>query len=448
MLDTVERIRAAGLVGMGGAGFPTHVKLNANIGHIIINGMECEPLLCADRYVMRHMPDSLVTALIRLKSDLGADNATFCLKTEYTEEVAALEEAIRRARAAIEIRKTESFYPAGDEHVVVYGVTGRVIPPMGIPISVGCVVMNIGTLLAAYDALEGRPLTSRYLTIAGEVHSPAILKVPIGTSFADCIGACGGVTRDNVVMISGGPMMGKSCDVAAAGGLFVGKTTSAILILPRERYPAASVNMLQIKMRASAACIQCNYCTQLCPRYLLGHPLEPHRIMRKLAYGRLEDLLDDPVIQSAALCSECGLCEVYACPMGLQPRSVNALIKREMAKKKIRSAKPAKYSPPHPMRESRLAPTKRVAARVGVLPYEGAPLDQLISLEPEKVELSLRQGIGAPSIPLVSEGTRVSAGQRIAACAEDKLGADLHASINGVVRLTGESIVIQREGSV
>ncbi|MEA5048352.1 MAG: 4Fe-4S dicluster domain-containing protein [Eubacteriales bacterium] len=448
MLETVERIRAAGLVGMGGAGFPTHAKLNAKISHIIINGMECEPLLCADRYIMRHMPDSLVTALVRIKGDLGAENATFCLKEEYTEEAAALEGAIARAHAPVGIHKTVSFYPAGDEHVVVYEVTGRAIPPMDIPLSVGCVVMNVGTLLAAFDALEGRPLTARYVTVTGEVRSPAILKVPIGTSFADCLGACGGVTRENVVMISGGPMMGKSCDIEAAGKTFVGKTTSAILVLPGERYRAASLDMRQIKQRASAACIQCSYCTQLCPRYLLGHPLEPHRIMRKLAYGNLEDLLDDPVLQSAALCSECGLCEVYACPMGLQPRSVNALIKREMAKEKIRFPKPVEYSPPHPMRESRLAPTKRVAARVGVLPYEGAPLEKLISLESERVELSLRQGIGAPSAPLVSAGTRVVAGQLIAACPEDKLGADLHASIDGIVREVGESIVIVWEGSV
>ena len=433
---------------MGGAGFPTHIKLNAAIRHIIINGLECEPLLGADRYIMRHMPDYLVAALSRMKTDLGAEQATICLKEEYVEETAQIESAIKRAQAQICIHKTRSFYPAGDEHVVVYEVTGRVVPPMDIPLSVGCAVMNIGTLFAAYDALEGKPLIRRFLTVAGEVRSPAILEAPIGTSFAECIAACGGVKRENTVLVSGGPMMGKCGEIDSAGALFVGKTTSGILVLPRERYRAASVNMRQLRLQASAACIQCSYCTQLCPRYLLGHPLEPHRIMRKLAYEHLEDLLDDPVIQSAALCSECGLCEVYACPMGLQPRSVNALIKRQMAAANIRFPKPEGDALPHPLRNSRLAPTQRVAGRAGVLAYEGEPPDLLITLAPNHVEQLLRQGVGVPPVPLVTPGTRVFAGELIAACPDGCLGADLHASIDGVVQSIGESIVIRREGTL
>lgn len=445
MADCVEKIRLAGLVGMGGAGFPTHVKLAGAIRHIIVNGLECEPLLGTDRYAMRHEADKLVSALTEIKAALAIDRATFCLKKTYADEITALTAAIESAGAPVDLHLTESFYPAGDEQVVVYEVTGKTVPPLNIPLAVGCAVMNVGTLLASYDALRDTPLTHRLLTVTGEVRQPCIFRVPIGTPFADCIVAAGGVTRANCVVVSGGPMMGKRYEGDELGKLYVGKTTSGILVLPRERYHGASVDLQQIRRTARAACIQCRYCTDLCPRHLLGHPLEPHRIMRKLAYERMEDVLTDPVIQSAALCSECGVCEVFACPMGLQPRSVNALLKRELGKAGIRYPKSEVGTTPNPMRSSRLAPTKRVAARVGVFDYYGTPPDRFHEVEPKRVSLSLRQGIGAPSEAVVSAGERVSLGQLIAACPEGKLGAALHASIAGVVKSVGESIVLERE---
>lgn len=445
MTECVEQIRAAGLVGMGGAGFPTHVKLNGPIEHLIVNGLECEPLLGTDRYAMRHEADKLVSALVRIKTELSIGRATFCLKKTYTDEIAALRTAIARANAPVALHTTESFYPAGDEHVVVYEVTGKTVPPLNIPLSVGAAVMNVGTLLAAYDAFNGVPLSKRLLTVAGEVKTPVVLLVPIGTPFSLCIEAAGGMTRDNCWIVSGGPMMGKPYEPDALEMLFVGKTTSGILVLPKERYHAASADIQQIRLRARAACIQCSYCTELCPRHMLGHPLEPHRIMRKLAYERMGDVLSDPVIQSAALCSECGVCEVYACPMGLQPRSVNALIKGELGRAGIRYPKSEESTPPHPMRSSRLAPTKRIAARAGVLQYMGEAIDRCVALAPTRVALSLRQGIGAPSVPVVAVGERVRTGQKIAACPEGKLGAELHASIDGVVTDVGEQIVIERE---
>ncbi|MEN6419943.1 MAG: 4Fe-4S dicluster domain-containing protein [Clostridiaceae bacterium] len=448
MPDIIEQIRAAGVVGMGGAGFPTHAKLKAGIRHIIINGVECEPLLCADRYLMRHRADELIDALSILRRETGAEQATICLKSEYAEETAALREAISRKHTDIGVHLTRSFYPAGDEQVVVYEVTGKIVPPMDIPLSVGCAVINVATLFAVSDALADRPLISRCLTVDGEVKTPAIIEAPIGASFAECIAACGGTTRKDAVLVSGGPMMGRCYELDQAEELFTGKTTGGILVLPRDRYRSASIDLHSLKTRASVACIQCSYCTQMCPRYLLGHPLEPHRIMRKLAYGDLKDMLNDPVVQSAALCSECGLCEVYACPMGLKPRSVNAWIKREMAAANIRFPKPAERVQVNAMREMRLAPTLRVAVRAGVLAYEKAPLDRLIRLEPKKTVLALRQGIGASSVPLVSPGDRVRAGQRVAACPQGSLGADLHASIDGFVQKVDPTIVIMREDSL
>ncbi len=445
MTDCLERIRSAGLVGMGGAGFPTHVKLAGTISQLIINGLECEPLLGTDRYAMRHEAEKLVSALLEIQAARSIPQATFCLKKTYAEEREALSRAICAAGANVALRTVESYYPAGDEQAVVYEVTGKTVPPLNIPLSVGCAVMNVSTLLAAFDALRGKPLTHRLLTVAGEVREPCVVLAPVGTPFSECVAAAGGSKRGDCLIVAGGPMMGKRHEQTELDALYTGKTTSGVLLLQRERYKCASESIEQLRVRSRAACIQCRICTDLCPRHLLGHPLEPHRIMRKLACERMENVLTDPVLQSAALCSECGVCEVYACPMGLQPRSVNALIKKELAKAGIRYPKAEESTPPSPMRQSRLAPTKRIASRVGVLPYYGAPPDRYVEITPGRVCLSLRQGAGAPSEPIVTVGERVCEGQLIATCPEGKLGAALHASIPGVVRSVGEGIVIERE---
>ncbi|MBO4881080.1 MAG: 4Fe-4S dicluster domain-containing protein, partial [Firmicutes bacterium] len=134
--------------------------------------------------------------------------------------------------------------------------------------------------------------------------------------------------------------------------------------------------------RAKSACIQCSNCTQLCPRHLLGHPLEPHKIMRKMAMGGdPKNMLDDPVIQSAALCCECGICEVYACPMGLNPRKINAILKGELREEGIRYERKGDSWTPSPEREVRKAPTDKVAARAGVYRYNKLVIDRFVEYD-------------------------------------------------------------------
>ena len=224
------------------------------------------------------------------------------------------------------------------------------------------------------------------------------------------------------------------------------KTTSGILILPEEGAigRASRISLAHMKNRAAAACIQCSYCTELCPRHLLGHPLEPHKIMRKLALGEeITSLLGDSDVQKAALCCQCGVCESYACPMGLQPRRVNALIKEELGKAGIRYPKDGGDYVPLPERRSRKIPTERAAARAGVLEWYHTGLDRMEEFQPDIVTLPLNQQIGAPCQPVVREGDQVSEGQLVARCPEGKLGANLHASITGTVTRVGDAIVIQ-----
>ena len=451
-MDLIKQIFDSGVVGCGGAGFPTHVKLKASPEILIINGAECEPLLRTDRYLMIHEAEKLVSGVDLICRELSIPEGRIALKKTYTKEIEALTAAIEKLHSKVQLHLMDSFYPAGDEQVVVYEVTGKVVPPAGIPLDVGAIVDNVATIIAVADAVSGIPFTEKYLTVTGEVREPSVLKVPVGTSFAQCIEMAGGTTSDKVMVVSGGPMMGAPMNAS------VTKTTSGILVLPEDgaidrRRKTQLNHMLN---RAKAACIQCTFCTQLCPRHMLGHPLQPHRIMRKMAMNMphqdnnetakdhwiLPELLEDKDIRQAAICSECGVCEVYACPMGLQPRVVNSLIKGELAQAGIRYSREGDTWEADANRPYRKVPTKRIAARAGVGAYYHIDGHTYKEETASKVVLPLKMNIGVPAEPVISDGVHVEKGQLIAACPEGKLGANLHASISGTAHLTGNAITI------
>lgn len=448
-MQLTELIYQAGIIGCGGAGFPTHAKYNGRIETIIINGAECEPLLQTDRYLMRNKAGELIKAADMLLRETGAGGCVIALKASYTREIGALEEAIRSLGSDVRLYRLESFFPAGDEQTIVYEVTGKVVPPAGIPLNVGCVVNNIATLYAIYEAMEGRPFTQKYLTVTGEVKHPVIAKVPIGTPVVECLKLAGGPMLSDYVVVNGGPMMGKLMTKEEAESAYVTKTMSGLIVLSTDSSIArrSEVTLKHMLNRAKSACMQCSFCTQLCPRALLGHPLEPHRIMRKLSSCRdLTEILDDRDVRNAALCCECGICEVYACPMGLQPRKVNSLLKGELAGAGIRYQRAEGEWEPDPNRNMRKAPTARVASRAGVAAFEEIRIDELKEITPASsgtVRLAFRQSIGAPSQPVIKDGERVEEGQLIAVCPEGSLGSALHASISGVAVLEEQYLEIR-----
>ena len=447
-MSIVDKIRDAGIVGCGGAGFPTHAKLKGKIEYLIINGAECEPLLRTDRYIMRNYAPNLVKALVAMKEELGIENVVIALKEHYHDETKALRAAIAAVNAPIRLHLMESFYPAGDEQTIVYEVTGRVVPPAGIPIAVGAVVNNVATVYAISQAMENIPLTQKILTVTGEVKKPTVLCVPVGTSYRKCIELAGGTNSSTYFVVSGGPMMGKPMTMEDADHAVVTKTTSGILVLPADGYHANTyrIELKRMLKQASVACIQCTNCTQLCPRHMLGHPLRPHMIMRKMAVaGDIQQMLNDPDIRNAQLCCECGICETYACPMGLFPRKINAMLKGELGKAGIRYQAPAQEWTASPLRSGRKAPSDKVAARVGVRKYYNYEITDIITASADRVEIPVKMHIGAPSVAMVSVGDFVRAGQVIAQPPEGALGANIHASIDGRVTAVGERIVIEKE---
>ncbi len=440
-MNIAERVKQCGVVGAGGAGFPTHVKLQARADTIVVNGAECEPLLGSDRYLMERESEKLIRGTGYIMSSCGASKGYIALKEKYAEALRSLLAALGN-RDDIKIFTLADFYPAGDEFVLIYEITGRVIPEGGIPPDVGCIVDNVETVINVCSAVEEeRPVTSRYLTCTGEVKTPSIVKAHIGTSLEEIIGLCGGPTVGDAVVVVGGPMMGS---IETDLGAPVTKTTSALIVLSRD-HPVVqnkTIPMEFIIKQCKAACCQCTYCTELCPRYLLGHDIKPHMIMRQIGYG-----LDVPasVIQNALLCSDCGLCEAYACVMGLSPHVVNRRIREKFAAAGFKPEFSGSSPVVHEMRGYRQIPTGRIQERLRLQHFYERGLRREVQTDPGRVEILLRQHIGESAKPTVQPRDNVKSGTLIAATPEVGLGASIHASVDGVVSLVdGERIIIEK----
>jgi Na+-translocating ferredoxin:NAD+ oxidoreductase RnfC subunit len=444
----LEKIANAGVVGCGGAGFPTATKFNATAEYLIINAAECEPLLKTDHFVMKHFAKECVTAIQEVGKLVSAEKLIIATKAYYTAEIEALEKAIKELGASVEVFKMENFYPAGDEQTMVFEVTGRTVPPGGIPLNVGCVVSNISTMLNVYYAMSDQTVTHKYLTVTGAVSNPTIVYVPIGTSFEECLTLASGATISDFMYINGGPMMGKVGSHEDFSSEVVTKTTSGIIITEKREflYELFEKEMQQVITKARSSCIQCRLCTELCPRYQIGHPIHPHRIMRHLTITDVpDDINDDPIWQEALLCCECGICEVIACPMGLMPRQVNVYVKKRLAEKGIKYQRREEPLTPAPMREYQKVPPNNILLKDGLRQYADLKVEECVKFEPSKVKIPLKMHIGAPTSPTVTVGQIVEIGDLISQPPKDALGAVIHASISGTItEITNQAITIER----
>ena len=280
-MSLADKVQRAGVVGAGGGGFPTHVKLAAKADTVIANGAECEPLLHKDAAVMEHEASAVVRGVVLSMEAVGARTGVVAIKAKNHHAVEAIQAACRNT--PVQVHLLGDYYPAGDEYDLVYNVTGRLIPPAGIPLQVGAVVMNVETLVNVAAAAEGHPVTRKTVTVAGAVANPTTITLPIGTRWRDAVAAAGGPTTHAPVLCVGGLMMGETTDNLDTP---IVKTTTGAVVLPREH------RVIQRKLRSpseqnkigKSACDQCRYCTEYCPRFLLGYEVEPHRVMRSLAF--------------------------------------------------------------------------------------------------------------------------------------------------------------------
>jgi len=321
----------------------------------------------------------------------------------------------------------------------VYDTIGKVIPPGGLPLAVGAVVINAETALNVFLASQGEAVTEKFLTVAGAVREPSTFRVPLGVTFAALVEAAGGATASDPVVMVGGVMMGQletNLDTPVI------KTTGGLVVLPRE-HPVIQRRMQtekQLRQIGRSACDQCSFCTELCPRYLLGHPVEPHKAMRSLGFA-LSQPEPPPGTQ---FCCECNLCSLYACPESLDPRNVCGLGKRTI----LADGKKWANAPLDELRVRNVFPFRRapiamLIRRVGLQSYKNAgPLRPEKTFAPDKVVLPLKQHAGTPAEPTVRPGDRVTKGQVVGKVPQDKLGANVHSSVAGTVERADEQAVV------
>ncbi|MBQ7487717.1 MAG: SLBB domain-containing protein [Clostridia bacterium] len=433
----LDLLASGGVVGGGGAGFPLHKKLSTPAEQLLINGAECEPLLKSDQYLMLTYPAQLIEAASKLAAIVSAREAIICLKDHYAPQIAALKETLSKAACTppVRLHLLPTVYPIGDEQALLHSATGKTVPPGALPGSVGCAVVSVSTALNALRALDGKPVTSRFVTVVGEIRNPGVYRVPVGMSVNEVLDRAGGATVPDYRLVLGGPMMGPLADRSDPG--VVTKTLGGILVLPSEHTLVrhALLSMDQARIRARSACIQCRTCTDLCPRHLLGHPIYPHLTMRAFAAGnRLEP--------SAMLCMECGVCELYACPMGLNPRRIQQTQKAELRAKGERPSFELKDPPA--LAEYHQAPSGRILARIHAARYDIPVPASAVPLTTNVVRIPMRQHIGAPAEPCVTPGSTVKKGDVIGRMPANALGADIHASICGTVEQADKSCVVIR----
>lgn len=430
-------LQNSGVVGAGGAGFPSYAKLNEAADTIILNCAECEPLLKLHRQVMDKYAGEILSALDTVRETVGAKQAIVAIKPSYKKAVASVESQLKNF-SKIKIGLLPEVYPAGDEVVTIYETTGRVVPPGKLPITVGVIVYNVETMLNTYYAItKGDGVTHKFITVTGEVKNPVTLYVPLGITVGEVLKLAGGVTIKDYALINGGPMTGSIVSESDV----ITKTSNAILVMPEDQYiikkrqqnPAVSIK------RAMSACCQCRMCTDLCPRNLLGHPIEPSKFMRSVSSGVTADV--KPYL-GTFFCSGCGLCEMYSCFQGLSPRTLIGNLKGGLRKGGI-SVPEVTAFPVNEERKGRYILKSRLTARLGLTKYNHPALLVDTEYNPKTVKLLLSQHIGAPATALVGGGDRVNKGDMVASAPKDALGVAIHASISGVVtEVTDKYIII------
>ncbi len=426
-------IKKAGIIGSGGAGFPTYFKLNTKIDTLIINGAECEPLLETDKTILKEHLDDVLEGIKKAAELTGAKKVFICIKGKYRTLIDSVKNEIG---SDIKVFPLKNIYPVGDEHILVREVTGKIIPEAGIPLNVGIIVQNVETMyhLGRMVRYNEKNIT-RFLTVTGDVKYPYITKVPIGTPVAYLLDiASPNIPLADAVIIDGGPMMGKFVEPTG----FVKKTTSGIIILSKYekviRQRNRDINAI-IKI-ARSACIQCRRCTDLCPRYLNGHGIEPHKWMRNLALSKLTPN------EMAFLCSECGVCELFACPMDISPRLVAQIFKKTMTEKEIKNEhyhnNPEATRSYYDLREIN---SDRLMDHLDIKKFDHHPEYKEFGMNIDLVRIYTDQHIGKPSSIIVKKDDKVKKGDIIAISKEDELGVDYHSSIDGAVAEVGENFV-------
>lgn len=429
----------AGIVGAGGAGFPTHKKFSDKVNQIVVNAAECEPLMMVDHHILEKHLQALVDTLNVLIDSMGADEAIIGIKGKNMHLLdKKILESIKGTK--VKVKEIPDIYPAGDEVVLTYETTGKIIPEGSIPVMVGVMVINVETVYNIHKALQGKPVTEKYITIGGDTKEDITVKAPVGMKIKELLNTCGYTDLNGKAVINGGPMMGKLVDLENDA---VTKTTKGLLIFP-ETHNVIQRKRRPIEMtlkRASAACCNCHMCSDVCPRNLLGYDLHVHKTLRAASHSEVQDT--EAFLQSA-LCCGCGVCTVIGCQQMLDPQAISMSVKGSLGKHGLKRQNNKAPEKVREERASRLVSSSKLIDRLGIRKYVKDKVGRRnIKLAPANVYIELKQHVGAPAAALVKVGDKVKVGDIIAQTPETALGTTMHASINGTVKeINGRFIII------
>ena len=429
----------AGIVGAGGAGFPTHKKFSDKVKQIIVNAAECEPLMMVDHHLLEHHLQALVDMLNILIDTMGADEAIIGIKGKNmhlldSKIVASLN------GTKVKIKEIPDIYPAGDEVVLTYETTGKIIPEGAIPVMVGVMVINVETMYNIHCAItKGEKVVEKYITIGGDTKEDITVKAPVGMKIKDLLSACGYDNLDGKEVINGGPMMGKLVDLETD---VVTKTTKGLLIFPvthsiiqRKKMPIS----MTLK-RASAACCNCTMCSDMCPRNLLGYNINVHKTVRAASHSEVNDAEN---FLQAALCCGCGVCTVIGCQQMLDPQKISMEVKGSLAKNGLRRQNNIAPEKVREERASRLVSSSVLIDKLGIRKYVKSHVERkYIEFNPSEVYIELKQHVGKPATATVKVGDAVKKGDVVAKTAYEDLGTTMHASIDGTVKAVTDRFVI------
>ena len=436
-LDELRKImQDHSIVGAGGAGFPSYAKLAEGADTLVINAAECEPLIYTDYMLLRESLPAILSGAAHVMAASGISRTIIAVK-KHRAELLGLADGECLADG-IFVKLLTDAYPMGDEVNLVYEATGRLIAPAALPITKGVIVLNAETIYNINKAVErSKPVTDKWVTVGGEIENPRVVRVPVGMRVRELFEKLGVTVSKNQLVLDGGPSMGRVINIATA---VVTKTTKALLILPKE-IPAAAHKITSVEdmlRRASSCCCGCSLCTDMCPRHLLGYPIEPHKMIRAANNAAIKD---NPVMAiNATLCCSCGVCAEVCC-QDISPKDVILSLKGLLAKEKLRFTAGNEVYTPSENRKYRLIPSGRWETMLGVRRFDVIPAYEPDLIAPKRVEIPLSGHIGAPSVAVVKKGDTVTRNTAIAECAAG-LSLPQHASICGTVTLVDDKKII------
>ncbi len=409
---------------------------------IIVNGTGCEPLVATDQYLLKTERRSIVCGIEFLMESLGAEKAIFALNEKYR---TIYEDFSRQFHNRDDVKAIPvgDFYPSGDEPVLVYEVTGRVIPQGSSALDVRCVVMNVETVFDVGNALsEKKPVTGVFLNCAGEVKYPSIVHACNGVAIGEIVSLCGGATAKDCVAVIGGPIRGH---VETDFDTPVRKDTKSVIVLQREHEVVQRLTMpLEVMLRRSKAHFYLwAFCTDFCPLHLLGYDVDPTDLMRRISY----DLHDTPVsvLDTVFLCSSCGVCDLQPGAPQISPSAINGMVRSRLLEEGYHPAFTKKNGSVHEVREARKVPRPKVLERLHLSKYDRISSLRCLQTDPSRVEIMLDQGSGVRSKPVVEVDERVAKESLIAEAPSHGNGAHIHASIEGrVIYMDKERMIIEK----